>query len=234
MSARRAAFSLVELLVVIGIIAILLGLLMPTLSMIREHARQAQCAAQLRSLGQGLRNYAANNRGWYPPCSEWQVYGGDGTGEDSEGLGWTEILAPYYAKPNSRVYNCPDFPPETQINYFLSRKWLGSQNRFALQESDIKLASEFVLSGDCTHARAYPPPFGDAQLYVDTQDCDKDDIRWKSLSFFGEEYGRNAHRAGNNVLFGDDHVACFKHFDPSYMTYHPHKPAVDWEQVGSP
>ena len=54
-----------------------------------------------------------------------------------------------------------------------------------------------------------------------------------SLSFFGEEYGRNAHRAGNNVLFGDDHVACFKRFDPGYMTYDPHQRGVDWEQVGS-
>src|SRR5438477_2796804 len=83
-------FTLVELIVVIGIIAILIALLLPAMGRAREQARTVQCLSQLRGLGQGLFNYAVNYKGAYPSWSDWQVYGGDGTGEDTPGLGWTE------------------------------------------------------------------------------------------------------------------------------------------------
>jgi prepilin-type N-terminal cleavage/methylation domain-containing protein len=228
----RLAFSLIELIVVIGIIAILVGLLMPTLSMVRDHAKQIKCATQLRQVGQGLANYAAQFKGAYPTCSNWHVYGGDGTGEDEAGPAWTEQLEPYFAKVKSGIYLCPAFDPETEYNYFLGIHYIMvAQQRMDLRTSDIGISSNYILSGDCTHARLYPPPWGQAQLFLYTNDCDKDDARWKCLSFFGEEYGRNAHRSGNNVLFGDYHVAPYRKFEPSDMTYDPRKPGIDFDQV---
>lgn len=67
----RRAFTLVELLVVIGIIAVLVGILLPTLSRAREQANTAACAAQLRNLAQGLTLYAAENRGSLPYSFSW-------------------------------------------------------------------------------------------------------------------------------------------------------------------
>ena len=61
------AFSLIELLVIIGIIAILLGLLLPVLSQSRRSARSLQCKANLRDLGHALQMYANINSGWYFP-----------------------------------------------------------------------------------------------------------------------------------------------------------------------
>ena len=62
----QRAFTLVELLVVIGIIAVLIGLLMPAFSKARAQSVQLQCASTLRSWGQAFFEYAAQNRGVYP------------------------------------------------------------------------------------------------------------------------------------------------------------------------
>src|SRR5687768_10633410 len=66
-SPTRRAFTLVELLVVVGIIALLVALLMPALSKVRKHAFEVKCAANLRSIGQGLTMYT-QQYGFYPGC----------------------------------------------------------------------------------------------------------------------------------------------------------------------
>jgi prepilin-type processing-associated H-X9-DG protein/prepilin-type N-terminal cleavage/methylation domain-containing protein len=64
--AGRAGFTIVELLVVIGIIAVLIAILLPVLSLARQSAGQAACAANLRQWATAMNLYAQSNHGWLP------------------------------------------------------------------------------------------------------------------------------------------------------------------------
>lgn len=95
-SLRARAFTLVELLVVIGIIAVLMSILLPAVSAARTVAAATASLSNLRQLGIGLSLYRSENKGFYP------VHGMEGT---TPKLRWADYLFPYMR--NSEVYMSP-------------------------------------------------------------------------------------------------------------------------------
>lgn len=112
-------FTLVELLVVIGIIALLISILLPALNKAREAANITKCTSNLRTIGQGLATYLAENRGVFPAA---YTYAGTGqkSGTPTEGyVHWTSYIYGDKAKRGSMdtfrnmqgwdAFVCPSF-----------------------------------------------------------------------------------------------------------------------------
>jgi len=209
------AFSLVELIVVIGIVALLTAFALPSIRLARMSAQTVQCAAQLRDIGQALHAYASANHGSLPAWSNWHTWP-PGLKGDTIGPAWTIELIPYIGKPDSPVYNCPSLPlPVRHRNYFLEAQWSARSGRNAMKLSEIKMSGRFVMSGDVTNLSHFPADakFDDA----DSDDASGDMLLWPWTG------GSYMHLGGNNVLFDDGHVSLCSRFNPSEMTFNPHR-----------
>lgn len=134
---RRRAFTLAELLVVIGIIAVLVSLLLPALSRAKESARSVQCQSNVRNIVQAMRLYATENEDalpeaaaqidrWQPnlpPSKAYKAYYFFANGTNTNNrldLDYKHgAIMKYLGDPSIRqqIMRCPNIDAEVRANY---------------------------------------------------------------------------------------------------------------------
>jgi len=151
------------LLVVIGIIAILIGILFPVISRVRQQAVVVRCAANLKQIGVAMNNYLISSqqrtfwRGANPSIDgmDWYVYGGQETGNTNTGqAGLFNRFQPRPLNPyvggNIEVFRCPsDTTPATWTQTGVSHfDWVGNSYIFnAIGQPGTGMSPDQGLSG---------------------------------------------------------------------------------------
>jgi prepilin-type N-terminal cleavage/methylation domain-containing protein/prepilin-type processing-associated H-X9-DG protein len=173
----RRAFTLIELLVVIAIIAILVAMLLPSLSKSKEAARTTVCLSQLRQLGAGWDMYADANKDVMVPGRAPKLSGAANLYEIGNGIktrpSWLARLGQYvgiygFGEPSqtdgrqdyvNRFYQCPvvaDWNDERNHCYGYNYLFLGNSRQtpsgksynYPVRRSRVTTASGTVMCGD--------------------------------------------------------------------------------------
>jgi prepilin-type N-terminal cleavage/methylation domain-containing protein/prepilin-type processing-associated H-X9-DG protein len=161
MRTQPRAFTLVELLVVIGIIAVLISVLLPALSKANDAARSTKCLSNLKQVGMATVMYTNDNKGkWLPPykaaesTSTWVA-----TGSPTwPGPFFFIFLSGRYLKENPAVWICPtDRYIDTRP--YLPRLYtnIRDANSSYLMNRDMPIYVSPI--GGTPEQYPYPPPF---------------------------------------------------------------------------
>lgn len=94
----RAGFTLVELLVVIGIIALLISVLLPALQSARRQANNVKCLSSLRQIGQAFEMYANEYKGYWPSVRDRQQALTPAPKQFTNQHDWKDLIARYLMK----------------------------------------------------------------------------------------------------------------------------------------
>lgn len=146
--ARRAGFTLVELLVVIGIIAILIGVLLPALNRARQSSNQVKCMANLRSIGQAMIMYTGEYKGSLP----WGfAFKGnsypEGGAYQGESMDWTTLLTSIIQRKVGPGY-------ESQQT--VGSAYPGMRATYACPQVDVVVTTQAFVTHYSSHPRIMP------------------------------------------------------------------------------
>lgn len=164
---RSKAFTLVELLVTIGVIAVLMGILMPVLAKARQQSKAIMCLSNLRQLATAAQAYVNNNDGYYPiaymkemTASEFIYYAWDFTSIKDWGTLEEKVIPGLLWQGDTieKIQQCPSYKgehnwlddPYTGYNYNTSYIGHGQMESIAIPALAVmvKKPSECALFGD--------------------------------------------------------------------------------------
>ncbi|MCX5632969.1 MAG: prepilin-type N-terminal cleavage/methylation domain-containing protein [Phycisphaerae bacterium] len=240
---RRSAFTLVELLVVIAIIAMLLAIMVPTLSYSRQLAYRLGCLNNLKQLGVAVEAYVQSYK-FYPVCvsdvsEKWSDFLADKTKPAGELLGVPVSLWPFHQ--TAGLYNCPisvraGCDISYCYNYLAGKKYAVDEPVIEPsyipptppeeQKADIRLLAPENVKTAATFVLLYDLPTKPQQVVNSLyKDIDPDDYESSYRDPNKEGYLADAnagpHSEGYDILFADGHIKWHKRWSGSSMNRSP-------------
>lgn len=228
-SARSHAFSLIEILVVIGIIALLVGILFPTLASAREAANRTKCLSNMRQIMVAFTMYLNENGGRFPRPSQNAVQTPEDwlhfqTGRDPE----QGAIAKYINKPFSHaLFRCPSDDIDTHRSYAFNGIPVVYRYSYTVNEAICRI----LWHGPTLRIGQVRNP-AEKILLVDESSTTIDDGCWAwqpsmggGANVMSNRHDRKSERSTDprfgrgNVAFVDGHVSYIlrnETFDPRY------------------
>lgn len=148
-ASRMRAFTLVELLVVIGIIAVLISVLLPAMRKARQAAQSVSCLSSLKQIGAGVIAYASSTGGLMP-SGQWGNWTSDG-----DAVFWYTLINPYVGGKGDTRNTTTALTPSTLSKVFncSSATVKRGQNHYTSNPILMGRKDEYVLSPGIPHLR---------------------------------------------------------------------------------
>jgi prepilin-type N-terminal cleavage/methylation domain-containing protein len=223
---RKSAFTLVELLVVISIIALLVSILMPSLNKARMQARRVVCSSNLHQIGVIWNMYSMDYEDRYPANTRPPGLAMFGN--------WTNIVHEVrealdsYGSDDEGVFYCPNFylsHDARDTNIFPTGYWFDPRPDITHPETGepyVYYIGYALFTGQ-DYAVVYPTPEAEASnlfppVKSSDERCSEKPLVFDETMWYGSAYGSagwehaphpggsNGAGGGNNAVFGDGHV----------------------------
>lgn len=149
---RFTAFTLVEVVIVLGIIAVIAAISFSVFSSVREKGRAINCTGNLKQIALAMQQYIQDNNGIFPPKSY--------SSSPGQSVQWSDLIVPYVKNPN--IFTCPTsklkLQDKNEDNYAYNWEQLNEiiyipekdpyPHRIGRHESQVLQASSIALNFD--------------------------------------------------------------------------------------